>query len=193
MGQEMPKTLLEKSHHCPHSNEECTLRGTWCTPEIVKALEMGYTLIKIHDRKVWHFPEDQRKMGLFADYVNTWLKIKQESAGYPGWAQTAEQKQQYVRDYQAREVITLDPNVIGKNLARKATAKLMLNSFWGKFSENLFKNTTEAVTTPANLFALVSDTLFNIHKVRICSQDSLKVVYSNLKKTSLTIDVSTSL
>ena len=35
----------------------------------------------------------------------------------------------------------------------------MLNSFWGKFGENLYKKTTEAVTTPADLFALVSDTL----------------------------------
>ena len=96
MEEEMSKTLLEKSYHCPHSNEERTLRRTWCTPENVKALEMGYTLIKIH--KVWPFPEDQCKTGLFADYVDTWLKIKQESAGYPGWAQTEEQKQQYVRD-----------------------------------------------------------------------------------------------
>ena len=28
------------------------------------------------------FPENQRKEGLFAAYVNTWLKVKQESAGY---------------------------------------------------------------------------------------------------------------
>ena len=57
------------------------LRGTWCTPELVKAVEKGYTRVKIHE--VWHFPPEQHRTGLFADYVNTWLKLKQESAGWP--------------------------------------------------------------------------------------------------------------
>ena len=56
----------------PHSSEERLLRGTWCTPELVKAVEVGYCIVHIHE--VWHFPEEQRQEGLFADYVNTWLK-----------------------------------------------------------------------------------------------------------------------
>ena len=35
------------------------------------------------------------------------------------------------------EGIALEPSLIQKNPGRKATAKLMLNSFWGKFGENL--------------------------------------------------------
>ena len=58
----------------------------------------------------------------------------------------------------------------------------MLNSFWGKFGENLHKTTTEAVTTLPHLFALVSDTFTDIHTVRICSQDSVEVVHSNLRE-----------
>ena len=131
--EEMPKPLLEKSHCCLHSYER-TLRGTWCTPKLQKAVAMGYTLIKIHE--VHHFPPEQRKRGLFKDYVNTWLKIKQESAGYPAWAVTAQDKTQYVTRYK-EEGIDLDPSLIQKNPGRKATAKLMLNSFWVKFGENL--------------------------------------------------------
>lgn len=41
---------------------------------------------------------------------------------------------------------------------------------------------TEAVTTPAHLFHLVSDTLFDIRAVRICSDEILEVDYSNLKE-----------
>lgn len=52
------------------------LTGTWCSPEIMKVLAMGYRLILIHE--VWHFPESQT--GLFEGYVNTWLKLKQESS-----------------------------------------------------------------------------------------------------------------
>ena len=47
---------------------------TWCTPELVKVVEKGHTLVKIHE--VCHFPPEQRRTGLFADYVNTWLKLK---------------------------------------------------------------------------------------------------------------------
>jgi len=62
---EMPKQLLEKSHECDHTPEQRTLRGTWCTPELVKAVELGYEIKRIHE--VWNFPPEQRKTGLFAD------------------------------------------------------------------------------------------------------------------------------
>ena len=88
-------------------------------------MENGYTLVKIQE--VWHFPREQRRMGLFADYVNTRLKLKQESAGWPSWCQTVEQKQEYILRYQQLEGIQLDIASIAKNPGRKATANLMLN------------------------------------------------------------------
>ena len=174
---EMRKALNDKEWKCPHSDQERMIRGTWCTPEIVKAVEMGYTLVRIHE--VWHFPK--RQAGLFADYVNTWLKIKQESAGYPSWVTSPEQQRQYVRDYKAREEIDLDPAMVKKNPGRKTTAKLMLNSFWGKFGENLHKDITGPVTTPAQLFDIASDTMTDIKQVRVCTPETLEVVYANLK------------
>ena len=173
--EEMSKAVLEKSHRCSHTPEQRTLRGIWCTPELRKAVEMGYRLLKIHE--VWHFKK--RQEGLFADYVNTWLKIKQGSAGYPGWAQTEEQKQQYVHDYRDKEGIVFDPTMIQKNPERKATAKLMLNSFWGKFGENLHKPTTQAVYSAAGLFAVGSDPLHDIRQVRIANDETVEVVYTN--------------
>ena len=129
---EQAQPMLTRTRYCPHSDAERTLRGTWCTPELVKAVEKGYTLIKIHE--VWHFPPEQRQTGLFADYVNTWLKIKQESAGWPSWCQTLEQKRDYILRYQEREGIRLDIASIAKNPGRKATAKLMLNRYFFQFS-----------------------------------------------------------
>ena len=64
---------------CGHSTQERTLPGTWYTPELQKAVEKGYQILKIHE--VWHFTPENRRVGLFKDYVNTWLKLKQESAG----------------------------------------------------------------------------------------------------------------
>ena len=53
--------MLHRTHYCRHSDVDRMLRGTWCTPELLKAVEKGYTLLKIHE--VWHFPEDQRRKG----------------------------------------------------------------------------------------------------------------------------------
>jgi len=178
--QEMSKLLLEKSHCCSHTLEQRTLRGTWCTPELVKAVEQGYEIKRIHE--VWNFPPEQRKTGLFATYVNTWLKIKQESAGYPSDVTTPEEKADYVRNYKQKESVDLNPTLIVKNPGCKATAKIMLNSFWGKFGENLHKPTTQSVYTAAGLFNIVSNELLDIHQIRICNEESLEIVYQNLKE-----------
>ena len=56
---EQAQPMLTRTRYCPHSDADRTLRGTWCTPELVKAVEKGYTLIKIHE--VWHFPPSNAK------------------------------------------------------------------------------------------------------------------------------------
>ena len=60
------------------------LHGTWYTPEIMKSLEMGYQLWSVDE--VCHFP--QRQTALFRDYINTWLKIKEEAS----WTGKPEEK-----------------------------------------------------------------------------------------------------
>ena len=207
--EEKAKPLLQRSHYCTHTDTERMLRGTWCTPEIEKAIEKGYVLIKIHE--VWHFPRNQRQTGLFAEYVNTWLKSKQEASGWPGWCQTVEQKGRYIQEYQQREGIRLDISNIEKNPGRKATAKLMLNryllhvsfffffsrchstpyhscfsffhsySFWGKFGEKPNKATTVTVRDPSHLFSLISDTTKEISTLRLCNEDIMEAVYTSVQ------------
>ena len=79
MQEEVAKPPLQRSYQCAHSDDEHAL--TWCTPELQKAVESGYEIQYIYE--VWQF--DQTCAGLFQDYVNTWLKIKQEASG---WATT---------------------------------------------------------------------------------------------------------
>ena len=76
--------------------------GTWCTPELHKAVEQGFEILQIYE--VWHFPEDQRKEGLFAEYVNKSLRNKTEATGWPKGCVTAEQKTAYVTEYYKRRV-----------------------------------------------------------------------------------------
>ena len=201
--QELQKPMLSRSHYCTHSNADRLLRGTWCTPELVKAIQKGYVIRRIHE--VWHFAPEQRKTGLFRDYVDKWLQIKQESSGWPSWCQTVQQKRQYIVNYKEIEGIRLDISQIAKNPGRKATAKLMLNrylfhvafffhavippfssyfffiscSFWGKFGERVNKPTTVTVENPAKLFSLISDDTLDITTMRLCTNDVMEVVYTS--------------
>ena len=114
---------------CTHSDHERAIQGTWCSVELEKALEKGYQVLQLHE--VWHFSESTNE--LFREYVNTFLKIKQEASGYPKNCVTEEQKQQYIEKYFERERIRLDPDKIEYNPGLRALAKLMLNSFWGRY------------------------------------------------------------
>lgn len=48
----MLKDMTDRSCICPPTPEERCPRGMWCTPEIIKAVEQGYIIVKIHE--VWH-------------------------------------------------------------------------------------------------------------------------------------------
>ena len=37
---------------CCHNDQERAITGTWCTPEVDKAVELGYKILKIYE--VWH-------------------------------------------------------------------------------------------------------------------------------------------
>lgn len=130
-GEQLQHPWHWRTNMCSHNTQERILQGTWYMEDLQKAVEKGYQILKIHE--VWHWPENQRKTGLFAPYVNKFLKAKQESAGWPSCCETLEQQEAYIAEYEAKEGIRLEN--IANNPGRKAVAKVMLNSFWGKFGE----------------------------------------------------------
>ena len=107
---------------CRHCDEQHTITGSWCTPELQKAVEGGYRIHKIHE--VWHWPEDKRKTGFFHPTWTPGLNTKQRRVDGLTIV-TQEKKDQYVTDFEAQEGIKLEK--IEKNPGRKQVAKLMLN------------------------------------------------------------------
>lgn len=90
---------------CTCSNEYRCITGTWCTPEIVRAVQVGYEIVKMYE--VYHFdsvssPGDPDN-DLFGGYIDLFLKIKQESSGWPAYIQTEEEALQYISNYAVRE------------------------------------------------------------------------------------------
>ncbi len=141
---------------CEHTDEERTLEGAWCTPELYKALEKGYRVISV--QQVWHYDKwtmyngQDPDSGLFTQYIDTFLRLKMQASGikvlpgssgtcinyaafdlgWPPWVQTEEDKEQFLVEYEQREGIELDPTQIEVNKGLRFIAKLALNSFWGK-------------------------------------------------------------
>ncbi len=78
---------MDTSSECRHSEEKRSFWGTFTTMEVLKAIEKGYKVLEIHE--VWHF--EKTSSDLFSEYVNYFLRLKQESSGYPDWVKTPRQ------------------------------------------------------------------------------------------------------
>ena len=83
-----------------------------CTPDLEVAMNMGYSIIQIHE--VLHSEETEvydhvtKKGGLFTGYINAFLKLKQESSGYPQYITSEEGKKEYIEKYFEHEGIVLE-------------------------------------------------------------------------------------
>ena len=66
---------------CCHNATNRAFVGTWVTDEVKKTIDKGYKVLDVY--KVWHFKEISRYIptsmtgGLFTEYVNIFLKLKQ--------------------------------------------------------------------------------------------------------------------
>ena len=176
--EEMDKPLLDRSYHCPHPDEQRALTSTWCSPELVKAVELGYQVLYIYE--VWHFEETCE--GLFADYVNTWLKIKQEASGWPKEDMSEEEKRKYIQDYYEKEGIQLEYDNIKKNPGLRTLAKLMLNSMWGKFGQRLNKTQIQTFDDPHAFHCFLDTDALDVRHVSVINNNMVEVHYQNQKE-----------
>ncbi|KAL0146560.1 hypothetical protein M9458_058191 [Cirrhinus mrigala] len=129
---------------CQHSDEERSISGTWVSVELSRAIDKGYSVVRIDE--VWHFP--QTSDTLFSDYVKTFLKFKQEASGFPPHIVTEVDKQSYVEEYFEKEGVQLDIDKITLNPARRSINKYLLNSLWGRFALRCNLPTAELLTDP---------------------------------------------
>lgn len=73
---------------------------------------------------MWDYAEWED--GLFREYVNTFVALKQQASGWPEGCETEEQRAAYVDEFHRVEQIRLDPTKISKNPG------LRLVSVWHK-------------------------------------------------------------
>ncbi|XP_078684907.1 uncharacterized protein LOC144918222 [Branchiostoma floridae x Branchiostoma belcheri] len=162
---------------CQHSDDERAFVGTWATIELNMAVEQGYKILQMYE--VHHFQNTSTT--LFRGYIDTFLKLKQESSGWPLWvvnaADRSSAEEQYLREYEQNEGIKLDRANIAVNPGMRALSKLMLNSFWGKFGQRNNFPKTEFITSPAKFFELLGSTDYEVHNVNVVNDAVIEVDY----------------
>ena len=164
---------------CTHKDDQRAFTGTWTTMELKKALELGYAVI--HTYEIWHYEEtsqydhETKTGGLFTEYINNFLKIKQQASGWPKWATSEEQKQLYIQNYYQHEGIMLDYDKIEKNPGMRSLAKLMLNSFWGKFGQRSNMIQSQYTHDPAKFFDILSSDKQEVTDVNFVSEEMVEM------------------
>jgi hypothetical protein len=127
---------LENNEECNHTDEQRSLTGVWCSPELNKAIEMGYEVSKVYEVYHWEdsiqYNKERGQKGLFHDYISTFLKIKAEASGFPSWVKTDEDKHKFVEEFYNYHGIRLDIDNIIYNPGLRTVAKAALNSLWGR-------------------------------------------------------------
>lgn len=177
------RTCTESCHQgfCPHKlASEREISGTWVSDELKKAVEMGYKVTKFFE--IWQYrtiklDTKTGEKGLFQDFINTFLKIKQEADGWPDNCETEEEKQNYIRDFERVEGILLEYDKIAYNPGLRLMAKLLLNSLWGKFGqrENLPK--TEVVKSRSRFMTLLTCPEIEVTGIIPINNDCIYVNY----------------
>lgn len=171
---ETPKPLLQRSCVCDHSPEERALLDTSCTPELNKAIEKGYQILHIYE--IWNFTQQSNE--LFKEYIDTFLKTKQETSDWPQHCTSDEDRRAYINDYERHEGIRLDPDQIQDNPGLRKVSKLKLNNFWGKFGQQENQTQVTTCTKPLEFFTMLQDDQQLIHRVEIINEDMLHIYHS---------------
>ena len=143
--------------NCILTDEESCISGTWVMDEIRKDIQMGLILVNVFqfgEYEITCLDRNNNSGGHFVEYVNMFLKLKQEVSGYPSWVQGEADKDKYIEDYRRVKGIALGKASISKNAEQRTLAKLNSNSMWGKWAQNQNKNQTTLVTSVNVLYEL---------------------------------------
>ena len=107
------------------------------------------------------------------------LKLKQEASGFPEGVVTDEEKDKYIEEYFAHEGIILNKENIKKNSGLRQSAKLQLNSLYGKFGQRLNMQKSKFITKPADLYKILTDPSKKMSNYHVMSDNMLQVEFEN--------------
>ena len=162
-------TNEKNQNECGHTAEDRRLFGVWTTAELEVALKFGYKINEIFE--VLHYEETSDQ--LFKEYIKMWQREKQEAEGTQG--RVGQELDDHIENYYQREGIRLRKEKMVKNPGRRYIAKLMLNSFWGKFAQRPNLTQSKLVTNHEELVRMYDDPEIVIKGKRRVNDDTFYI------------------
>ena len=126
---------------CCCTEKERSWIGTYTTVELLEAVKYGYKVEKIYE--IYHYYSKEQYSpgkessveGLFAGYIQTFLKLKAESSGWPAYCTSPESKKAFVEEYYDKYGVVLDTEAMLHNKGRRTVSKYCLNTLWGLYCQ----------------------------------------------------------
>ena len=115
-GEKLTADLIDKVKQVFHSEE------------LKRAIEDGCKITKIYKSL-----EMETSTELFKDFVKTFLEVKVNATGKPKIWNNKKDRELWIKEHENRFGFT--PNPTEKNDGKRAIAKMILNSLWGKFGQ----------------------------------------------------------
>ncbi|CAB3977399.1 DNA polymerase [Paramuricea clavata] len=164
---------------CTHEEEdERVLYGTWTSVEIQTALKHGYIV-----KEVYEIYDYANRAKIFDTYVNTFIKLKQESSGVPkncydaGGNVNSAKLNEYVGEYLKHEGVKLDVDKIAHNPGQRTVMKALLNSLLGKLAQNEDTTVVSFVDRFDDLLELVNDNSIEVTLLDFISDDVARTTH----------------
>ena len=176
---------IKQTEKCNHGIHQRAFTGNWITLELQKAVSIGYVVLAIHE--AWHYQNTTQYNqitgdgGMFSRYMDTFLKQKTESSGFPNGVKTDEEKLEYIERTKQVEGIELDMNNIERNPGSRAVAKLCLNNLWGKLGQRANLARTKFLRHPREMLELLASDTVDVNDCHIVNEECLCVTYTNTK------------
>ena len=125
------------------------------------ALLVNYDETTVYDQAISE--ED-----LFAQYMNTFMKIKMEAYCYSIGYRKPQEQTAYIERVCAHGEISFSHDNIVYSAGRRTVAKLCLNNIWENLAWHPDRCTKEFVTEPLKFFELISNANYERHHCFLC-------------------------
>ncbi|CAB3996212.1 DNA polymerase [Paramuricea clavata] len=138
------------------------------------------------NREVYEIYNYAHREKFFHTYVNTFVKLKQESSGVPKNCHDAEGKvnneklNEYVAEYFKHEGVKLDADKISYNPGQRTVMKALLNSLWGKLAQNEDTTVVSFLDRFDDLLELVNDNSIEVTSLHFISDNIARTTHRKI-------------
>ncbi len=169
---------IQSQDYCTCDDKDRMFVGTWCTPEMETALSVGYQLIYVYEVLHW----TRTSNTLFSEFINQFLQLKAQASGWPKEVNTEQKRDCYINTFLEREGVLLVKDKIEKNPGLRTLAKLLLNSLYGKFAQRHNMKRCRFVTSPKELYDLLSDSSKSVKDFHVLSPNIMLIEYAQAQE-----------